>query len=480
MNRFVKNMAIMSIAPIFTQTLSFMLVPIITRYYTPDDFAMFSLYGSLITPFAVFANLGYGSAIVSTQSENEASNLFTLNIFSTILFALLSFSIFVFFNEEIASFKNYGSIKNYFWLIPISILIHGFYIAFRSLNIRFKGFNLISSSQIGKYLSENCNNLIAAFTGYASGGLLIIGGLFGGISSLSILSINLWAKIKNIINDFSLKSLKHVALKYSKFPKYILPVDFVSRISEQLPIYLLAIYFSQSIIGFYALGLRLLTMPISLIGGAIGDVFFQEASSDRDNISNVLEKIFYYLALFATSIFLFIGILGEEIFYYILGNQWGEAGIFSQILSLYLFSKFITIPASYLMIIYEKQEYSLFLNLALIVLGSISLVIGGLLDDVYISLILFSILNSIVILSYGIGFMKYSGIKITRISKILAGSLIKNLPLVFFLVFFNFYTDSSYLTLIICIFVFLINILILILTNNESKIFLFNLINKRT
>ena len=277
MNRLVKNMAIMSIAPIFTQALSFILIPIITRYYSPEDFGMFSLYGSIITPFAVFANLGYGSAIVSAQSDDEASNLFTLNIFSTILFTLLSFIIFIIFNEEIGSFKNYGSIKSYFWLIPISILIHGFYIAFRSLNIRFKGFNLISSSQIVKYLSENSNNLIAAFTGFASGGLLIIGGLLGGISSLSILSINFWTKTKNkIINDFSLNSLKHVALKYSKFPKYILPVDFVSRISEQLPIYLLAIYFSQSIIGYYALGLRLLTMPISLIGGAIGDVFFKK------------------------------------------------------------------------------------------------------------------------------------------------------------------------------------------------------------
>ena len=72
MNRLVKNMAIMSIAPIFTQTLSLMLVPIITRYYSPEDFGMFSLYGSIITPFAVFANLGYGSAIVSAQSDDEA------------------------------------------------------------------------------------------------------------------------------------------------------------------------------------------------------------------------------------------------------------------------------------------------------------------------------------------------------------------------------------------------------------------------
>ena len=182
--------------------------------------------------------------------------------------------------------------------------------------------------------------------------------------------------------------------------------------------------------------------------------------------------------LFATSIFLFIGFLGEEIFIFILGNQWIEAGLFAQILSFYLFSKFITIPASYLMIIYDKQEYSLFLNLALIVFGSISLVIGGVMDDVYISLILFSISNSIIILTYGLGFMKYSGIKITRILKILTSSLIKNLPLVLVLVCFNFfYKEKSYLTLIICILVFLINVVILFLSNKESRDFVFNLIN---
>ena len=75
----------MSVAPIMTQTLSFFIIPIIARFYTPDDFGLASFFGSILMPFAVFANLGYGSAIVSVENEKEASNLFVLNLFSTLL-----------------------------------------------------------------------------------------------------------------------------------------------------------------------------------------------------------------------------------------------------------------------------------------------------------------------------------------------------------------------------------------------------------
>ena len=47
-----------------------------------------------------------------------------------------------------------------------------------------------------------------------------------------------------------------------------------------------------------------------------------------------------------------------------------------------------------------------------------SLVIGGKLDNINLSLILMSSTNSLVYLIYGIGFMKYAGLSISKIIKI--------------------------------------------------------------
>ena len=469
----------MSASPIITQILGFRIIPIVTRYYLPEHFGEASVFGAILMPFAIFANLGYGSAIVSADSEKDASNLLSLNLITTLFISIISVLILTFVNYIYPDIENLNILNKYFWFFPISIMIHGFYISFRSINIRLSRFSYLSVSQIGRFISENTIKLVAAFSGHASAFFIVISELSGGLSSVSLLNINLWKKIKNIIKrDVNLKSIKKIAFKYIKFPKYILLNDFISRIAEQLPIYILTIYFTSTIIGFYAIGLRLLTMPLNLFGGAIGDVFFQKASENKNNISHILEKIFNYLMLFSFSIFLFLGIFGDDIFFLFLGENWIEAGVYAQILSIFLFFKFITLPSSYLMIIYEKQEFSLYFNLATITLSIISLVIGGILENIYLGLFLFSIVNSLVYLIYGIGFMKYSGLDIIKILKIIVYNFLKNIPIILILILIKInYNSSDIIILISIILIISINLIVLLLSSKESREFILR-INK--
>ena len=467
----------MAVAPLITQFLSFLIVPIVARYYSPEYFGEASVFGAILMPFAVFANLGYGSAIVSADSKKDASNLLALNLILTLFICLISLLILSCLNS--LALGNFNFVNKYFWFFPLSIIIHGFYISFRSFNIRLDRFSFISISQIGRFISSNSIILIAAFSGYASAFFLVFSDVSGGVASVSLLNINLWKKIKNIIKrDVNLKSIKKTAFKYIKFPKFLLINDVISRISEQLPIYILAIYFTQTTIGLYALGSRLLTMPLNLFGGAIGDVFFQKAAQNKEGISYLLEKVFNYLVLFSFSIFLFLGIFGEDIFIVLLGESWSEAGVYAQILSFYLFSKFITLPSSYLMIVYEKQEYSLYFNIVIIIFSVISLIIGGVLENVYLGLFLFSLLNSLTYLIYGIGFMKYSGLAINKILSIIFKNIVKNIPGFLILITMKMYYNSSdNIIMIIVLFIFAINFIILVLSIKESREFILR-INK--
>jgi len=197
------------------------------------------------------------------------------------------------------------------------------------------------------------------------------------------------------------------------------------------------------------LGLRLLTVPINFLGNSIGEVFFQEASSNRQGIPEVLEKLFKYMALLGLPVFCFLALTGEVFFNIILGKDWAEAGVYAQILSLYMFSQFITIPASYLMLIFEKQEFSVYLNIATLTVSGISLIIGGMFGNVYLSLILFSISNSVIYLIYGIGFMKYAGVKIIAIFHVFLKIFIINVP--FIVILISIKSLLSYSDLIILI-----------------------------
>jgi len=421
----------MSLAPFITQLLSFFITPIITRIFTPEAFGLYAIYGSILGPIGVFSNMGYSSAIVLPEKDSDAINLFYLCILLTFITALSSF--FIYFATDLAIFSKFNTseLSSYFWLIPVGLITNGIYMSLRYWNIRKKRFGYISSAKIFRFISNNGTILLLGFSGFTSGVILILSGLVGSVVSPAILSKSLVKKLIHQIHDHvSLSNLKNIAIRYSKFPKVIVANDLISRISSQTPIYLFSIYFSQSIIGFYAIGMRLITIPMNLIGNAIGEVFFQEAAKNKNEIPFLLEKVVKSLALIAVPIYCFIGFLGEDLFTIVFGNSWSQAGLFAQILSVYMLSQFVTIPTSYLILVHEKQEYSIILNIATMIATGTSLVIGGKLGNINLSLILMSSTNSLIYLVYGIGFMKYAGLSIYKILKIFITMFILCIPLV--------------------------------------------------
>jgi lipopolysaccharide exporter len=480
MSRFAKNVAIMSIAPLVTQSLSFLLMPIITRLFSPDEFGQAALFGAIVMPFAIFTNMGYSSAIVVPRSDEEGTNLLAINVFFTIIVASFSTTILFIRNSSFLSWIHAEDLLGYLWLVPLSILFHGLYMSFRYWNIRNQKFGYVSAAKIFRFATENGIILLSGFMGLGSGLVLIIAGFSGGIASTTVLSRSMWKKNNQLmVANITIKRMTAVAKKYSKFPKFILFNDIISRLSDQLPIFLFSIYFSQAIIGFYALGLRLLVAPMSLLGGAIGEVFFQEASQNRQDIAEMLIKLFKYLLLVGLPVFLLLGIMGEEIFRILFGKEWSEAGIFAQILSLLILTKFITIPSSFLMLIFEKQEYSILLNVATLFVSTISLIIGGLMGNIYLTLALFSLLNSLVNIIYGFGFMKYAGLNLANILFTFSKMLIVNIPFILILIAIKLlFRDSDLISMILSCLVLVIFYTILVISSPETRKLLFLMINK--
>ena len=58
-----------------------------------------------------------------------------------------------------------------------------------------------------------------------------------------------------------------------------------------------------------------------------------------------------------------LSLIGEELFSVIFGNQWSEAGIYSQILSIWCFSAFLVQPLTHIINVFEKQKQGLIINI---------------------------------------------------------------------------------------------------------------------
>jgi lipopolysaccharide exporter len=478
MSVFAKNIARMSLAPIATQTLGFLIMPIITRLYTPGDYGLFAVFTSIVGPISIFATMGYSTAIVLPNKEHEASALLTISLFLTItitfitsilVFIISSFSI---SNTEIREFKGY------LWLVPVSIFAHGLYLSFRYWNIRHNRYGNISLAAIFKFLVNNAILLIMGFAGFASGIIIVIGGIAGSYISPVILSKHLWRDNKYLLSDsLKKKNIKKLLIRYSKFATISSPTDLLSQLTVQTPIYLLSIFFSQTIIGFYAIGLRLLTMPMSLLGNSIGEVYFQRISQKNPDSRLVTEKVFKYLVVFGFPIFYYLAIFGEEIFSVFFGSKWSEAGVYSQLISLLIFVKFITIPSNYITLVFNKQEYTLYLNIASVIVSSLSIMVGGFYNNVHLSMALFAFSNSILYVVYGFWIMKYIGLSIKTIVHILVRTVYNYIPLIIIFPIIKLTETSTLLSFIISGIILIIYIIIVILSSPETRLIIRTITN---
>ena len=137
---------------------------------------------------------------------------------------------------------------------------------------------------------------------------------------------------------------------------------------------LIAKYFATSTLGQFSLAWKMVQVPIVLVGGALGQVFFQKvASSKKSDLYAIIIKYITKASLVAAPIFLFIYFFSEDIFGFVFGKEWILAGEAASIMAPWLFINFVSSPLVSVMLVLNKQEQVLIFSLfyAIVPLGLI-------------------------------------------------------------------------------------------------------------
>jgi O-antigen/teichoic acid export membrane protein len=164
-----------------------------------------------------------------------------------------------------------------------------------------------------------------------------------------------------------------------------------------LPPILFASFFGAAAAGLYSLANRVLQLPMSLIGGAIGQVFFAEAAeaNRRGEIGQLVAGLHSKLAHIGMAPALLLILIGPDLFAIVFGEQWRVAGEFARWMAPWIYLVFVSSPLSTLFAVMEKQVQGLVFQLVLLVsrLGAIiaGAAIGGLMETV----ILFSSVSAL-------------------------------------------------------------------------------------
>lgn len=397
---FEKNVLKLVSGTAISQVLPWLASPILTRLYSPEEFGSLTILLAILTVGNTISTGKYEVAIYLPEDDRKARAVVRLNEIVLLIISAIIAIIFLVFGGAIKKLLHAESLGIWFYLVPLVIFFMGLYTVDYSWINRLKMFTHMAASRIFRSASMTGIQLVMGFTSLKPIGLIL--GQFAGEIFAALYLLRLRKPIpKDERPDKA--ELKSLAKEYSGFPKYALPGNLINSVSNQMPVFLFSSYFSAAVVGQYGLTFRILTAPLSLLSGALLDVFRQQASADyaaTGSCRPIFLSTLVKLSLLSLPVFLVIGLFGEELFEFVFGREWRVAGQYASILSILFFIRFVASPLSYVIYIAQKQKVDLIWQIALTIVTLLAIGLGIYLNNVELTLWLFSLSYSFMYLIY--------------------------------------------------------------------------------
>jgi len=382
LSSYIKDILTSLTGTTLSQLITICMAPILTRIYQPADYGLLGVYMSITAILFVFVNFQYSQAILLTESKEEEDNVVLLCFSTSVIFSLLIGLIILIFHFFEFSFFTSAKLKYWLFFIPVSIFLNsGNTILSKVLNKykRYKGlsFSLVVAAITTVSCSLGFGLIYHSYEG------LFVGFLMGQFSRLLILYIYS-RKYKIERCNINKKAILNGIKKYKKFPLFSIPTEFLYGWTDQLPIYFFNTYASTTVIGHFNYGKRMVSLPITLVTGAVGRVFSQKAAEHYNNTGECKKVFMDTLKMLAFPIlpfFVILGIFAPDIFGFVFGNKWITAGEYVQILLPMFYLKAVVSPLSYMFIIKGKQDEDMILHIVSFVLVAFSFYLGYLLKS---------------------------------------------------------------------------------------------------
>ena len=183
-------------------------------------------------------------------------------------------------------------------------------------------------------------------------------------------------KNKLLLSKISKKKILQVAKRYKEFPKFSIAGALANKATGNLTNILISIFYNVSTLGFYSLVQRVLGVPSVLIGNSIGQVFFEEASKEKQltgKAVKVFKSTVKKLFIIGAPSFGILFFIVEDLFAFVFGEEWRVAGGYARIMIPVFFIGFIVSTVSIVDSIFEKLFFYLCLQIGYLVSMTIAL-----------------------------------------------------------------------------------------------------------
>lgn len=371
----------MLVGTLGAQAISLGVMLLLVRLYSPGELGSFNVWLSFATIMAVIVTGRYELALFSGDANDDSKSIIKLVLLVTIGLSILTtfiVSIASLFVEQIPPI-----VKSYSFVLAFVVFGMGINKALLSLLAFQQAFSKLGVARVALASAVAVAQVLAGYFALGVSGL-IYGQTVGVL--LATLLVFFWfdrSWLKTCWNE-NIHSVRNAARRYKDFPKFSLPADLVNTIASQLPVILIASRFGAEAAGWFALTIKMMGAPITLLATSVLDVFKEQAARDyrvEGSCRSVFLRTFVVLALLALPPFLLFWWLGEWAFMFVFGTEWIESGKYAILLIPMFYMRFIVSPLSYTIYIAQRQGLDLIWQLGLLVITTACFLLAGTVID---------------------------------------------------------------------------------------------------
>lgn len=360
------------------QALQVISLPLLTRLFSASDFAQVAVFSSILTLGSMIATLRYHAAIPLPEHTEEADSLLLLSFCLTIFVVGISFLLAFFLWSLLDATLPLPT--HIMWsLLPLAIVLAS---VFESLQIFLTRVNKYKKIATTKVVRVAVCIFVQITLGYFT---LTDHGLILGIFAMHLAGalcltwhylVNRQEKQAHL--DVQLSDLRRIGEKFIKYPKYSLPETFFNYGAVEIGIILIAISTTGPDAGYLYLVMRVLGIPMMLIGSSLSHAYYAKAAKIRDGseLTQVTLRMMSFLALVGLPIAIILMLQAPMLFAFAFGPEWRDAGKIARWCVVWYFFQLISSPVSMIFHVIGKlgtaliiQALGFFIRLAFLVVG---------------------------------------------------------------------------------------------------------------
>jgi O-antigen/teichoic acid export membrane protein len=328
--------------------------PILTRIYTPEEFGVFTIYISIVGLIGSIAAGRYEYAILKPKKYFESLSLLYISIILTAIVSIISLIAISIFEKQLVSIINIDN-KIVLYSIPFSILLTSLYTTFTMWNNKNKNFKVSAYGDTFKSFFVSTFQIISNKIDVG----LIYGQIIGNLISLLIITKNFFRNDIKKIKHIKFKYILYMMKKHKDFPIYNMPHMLVTSLKINGTVILISAIFGNVILGYYSLAMRVLILPISIVGKSISQVYYQKICVMREenqSIDKLTQKTIINISLIAIPFLIILYFIAPKLFSFVFGENWLTVGYYVQALIPYMFFMFLLSAISSIPLVFNRQK----------------------------------------------------------------------------------------------------------------------------